>query len=598
MLALRSIRALRRVAAIALLAAGCSGQRPPAPPPAAQAQAPARRTAPPKLVPDLVIDLPASAPAPWLDLAPAPRFDALGADTIEARGEHAALIRTQGGRYVVHDRDGAAGPIDAPDGAVWVGIGLGDRVLAATPAGELVAATPAAAAAGEFQSVVTLPGARVWDVAGDVIAAGTSWDEISVSTNRGKTFRKGSVGSEREITSLFARSDGVVVARARWIVDGTTGKETTFVSHGGGPWKESRFQPEKLDKTGAWIWIGADCPTVLSSDGSRWVHADVYALATRDAWSRPLWRTYEAVGFAAVPRTSAFAPPPPAPRGPEVRGSDPCVPPPPAEPEVPATAPIDLAPAPIAVTCRDLECLRDAPAPSPPLSPSTLSLLSDGLCAVDRADPDTGACPASTPLSRAPHAMRRGSPVVIDLPAGCDAVRALTARGLELLVCRDGADHSAIYALEGERTWHREADLDVAPGDIGNVTVADDGTALLLTPCPAGAPCRAFARQPLALGEPSAWRAIAIEGALAYRAGPGGAVIAATSSPAGQLSFVIDLPQRSPRALAIGGQLPFIADFALTATGRIAVWTQDGPHRIEYAVGEDLRLRMAGRKTR
>jgi hypothetical protein len=576
---------------------------------------------PASAAPLVEIDLPAPRPAPWLDRSEPGPSDAIGVDTIEERGERTALLRTQGGWFVVHDRDGAAGPIDAPSGAVWLGLGIpggDDEVLSAAPGGQLYAASPREAVKGKFRELGQVPGAQIWDAAGKIVAAGTSWDEVFVSADGGKSFRKGSVGDGQMITAVFARSDGVVVARARPLAGGA---ETTYVSRGGARWAKSRFQPESLEQVGAWIWSGADCPTVLARDGVRWVSADVYALAERDTWPRLLHRSYAVTAFALTSRVTASRPPAPVGKH-EASGSGTCTAEAPAIESSPAAKSRQViddrrasssqpdatgsladklreggtAPAPsIRVACRGVDCLRQSPGPAPEPTSSLLSFISDGSCEAQHADKVTGLCADGAPLVRKPHAMRRNTAQLIDLPEECRPAGALSARGLGLLICHAShaaGDRSIVYSIDRDLAWRKEAELRARADQLSAVTMADDGTILLPLPCSDAEPCRVFARRPLAAGAPDAWREIAVPGALTYRAAPDGTALAVAADSGGALSFVLDTPDKGATTIASGIAPPAnIQEIAITSRGYIALSVREQRHLILYYVASDGTLR-------
>jgi hypothetical protein len=417
-------------------------------------------------------------------------------------GERSALVGSEGATYWVSRERGAIGPLAIPADSRWVGLGQSDRILYADRLGTLFQSNGDKL---DFAPVGKVVGAESWDSAGAFVVAGSTWDEVFLSKDGGKTFAKRSLGPGLRVEDVLVRSDGAVLAQARKVTDTRFESDvTTFLAMPGRPFAKSAIQADEFYKIGAWLWTDADCPAVLSKDGTHFVRAPAYAVDEQDHWADAMAPTDhgKADALSRADLVTNKQPPPPAyqARADAGRGA-PC-------PESPSAPPDDKPPR-EKPACEAAACLADV-MPAVGLRPSALSILADGLCA-------KLPCAYAQPFSRQPHAVRRDALAVIDLPKSCGFPFFLkNAPGLPLLFCSTPDEVTQVFALDREDRWHEEARFEIPADQVGTLSANEDGTVVF----PSGFQ-RIFLRRPLAAGDKDAWREVKGE-RVAVRALSGG----------------------------------------------------------------------------
>ncbi len=478
--------------------------------------------------------------APWLEQPFRDQLDLrLDDHEVVAIGIGTAIVSTTMGYFVLDHERGVSGLLNPPADLVWIGIGgRADAFFAATKAGVLYrAGTPAAAARG-FTRVGKVAGASLWDAAPGIVVAAVG-DRVHVSANGASFSRMRSVGKGLTITELFARHDGVVVARTR----DRAGKPKVFVTRDRKRWRAADYQPAGLRRNGAWIAGSSDgCVEVLTSDKVHWIRT-----------SEPTRMTPWDINLA---HGDTFRLNPPAPHQTATN---------PAAPAYEAASDANSS----LMGCRGegakagvfgaligtvietaLDPIRETVRPRPPITRTEIDALSDGHCAIDA----SGACDDQRPPVRMPHALaldrQSGKLRVLSLPPRCRPHQVDAISGLGLLLCKQGASLRA-HTLVGD-VFVAEHTLPVA--SITATGVARDGTIGLASCSESG--CKLFVRLPVAAGMGGGWREVAIANAIAFRLLGRGRVLAVIEEQADEnatdFSLVLSRPSGADRTLATG----------------------------------------------
>jgi len=405
-----------------------------------------------------------------------------------------------------------------PSGFTFLGADASDAIYAANKNGTIFRAADATSAmkSSGFVARATVAGAKLWDLAGDVIVAATS-SEVHVSLDAGKTFVRrypaSVVAPITAIDNVLVRSDKVIA------VHGTVGKEptpTTMLSTDAGvTWSNSAFQPKFVFRLGASIYSNRCPEAVLSVDGKTWTKGTPRSLA---AWGEALDKSSYPHWFTTDKLPGFFSPPPPVVPDAKyaVLGAE----------ETCGGGGGGLAMAGGgrywgAPGCKGVGCLRGLRGRSPGSTHTEVAFYSDG--AID----DT------KKLTRKPHVWVSSVAPPIDLPTGCEPVRILTAGGMGVLFCENDTSTHKVFAIGRDAKWLAEGTVPVFAMD--DVTVSNDGTLVVHPICPikdASIACApALVRSPTALGTPTAWRSTTSKGALTYRALDGGQVLVVTLTP-------------------------------------------------------------------
>ncbi len=471
--------------------------------------------------------------ASWLDFRPAGPGP-LANPATTSFGETRALVRTEGGLYLVSRTEGARGPLAVPSDALWAGLTDGDRILYADRGGAIHAAD---GPDGGFVKIGEAPGAESFDSAGKYVVAGSSWDDVFWSSDGGVTFSARSVGPGMRIEDVLVRSDGTAIAQARRVVeDRLEGDAQTFVARPKKPFRKASIQPADFYKVGSWLWALADCPTVLAADGERFVRENAYVVEATDRWAEALALTSfsQARPLSQPGIVTASRPPPPRyearldPKRGACSATEPAGPDEPERPRQTSGPGLKLSMPPV------------------PIRASALSLLSDGIC--------DGTCPAGTRFDSPPHAVRRDSPKLIDLPKDCvQPFNLRNAPGLPLLFCHQ-KDRTRVFALDRDNTWHAEGTLAEPLEALGDIAVASDGTVRVPGSC-RGEKCRAFIRAPLAAGKAEAWRPVSARRAVILPVRGGHALLVENDAD-DRLSVFLSKPDGSLEKIALWVKIP------------------------------------------
>ncbi len=441
-----------------------------------------------------------------------------------AVGAQAAVLRTSGGHFAVHRDRGVVGKLRLPLGWFWLGLDGGDRLYVATPEGALYRSDDATQRAGaSFAPVALVRGAVTWDVAGSWLVAARG-AEVLVSGDHGRSYYQGTVTPGLTIRRLRVRPDGVIAA---WGHERSAA--VTYLSGDGGrTWIASDFQPRQIDRVGAAIENGARrCPASLSRDGRTWHHGRPDALALEQQWTGQLRVTSSPTGSSSGPTLSDSVPGAMVTGAPVTGPEGPCG----ASPPRPASSgPATGSGSDGARACRGVNCLRGTGGRAVETG-TEVGFLADAACRSDRAGPP-GRCDPNLPLQRPPTmaVIDRGSGTVrlLSPPSTCRPRRLVSIRGAGLLACELDAEHLELYTLSRSGALHREASFNWPGRAIGTIATGDDGTTVI-TCDRLSCAGRALVRSPHPLGDPSAWREIAVPQVVAYRPLLLGAALALTS---------------------------------------------------------------------
>jgi hypothetical protein len=205
-------------------------------------------------------------------------------------------------------------------------------------------------------------------------------------------------------------------------------------------------------------------------------------------------------------------------------------------------------------SCAGAACIAGTVDAVPLPTRTGLAVFRDGACQVA---PPRGVarCPAGTPFARVPHVARidqtSGQVRVGALPPGCDLASIQSAAGLGLLFCKRGDQATTVFTSAAGGPWAAEGTIPFLSQDVWATTQAEDGSLMLHATCPKGAPCRAIIRSPQPPGDASAWRTLAVPGALAYRILDDGVALAvAAGTTDRRFSLLLAVPGAEPKPVA------------------------------------------------
>ncbi len=509
---------------------GIGGREPPSQPKPASG---------PKLAPPAI----SSATAPWREKDSGPRFDSPWGyhrnTSPSAVGVHAAIFEREG--KAVHDEHGVlaiAWPKDPKflaldgDDAVWVG----------TKDAFLRAEGLLAAKKGTFQKVLAIPYASAFDVSKGIAVAADS-STLRVSRDGGKTFTKVNPKADLTIETVFARADGLIAIAG---LD-KAGEHALWIAKDGQAFAPSKLQAKSFGQAGSRIYVNG-CPGgILSSDGVTWNAWDneYGAPLSFEAWGSPLNVSSWPRAFTSAKLSNLIDPPPPPPAK-EITGK-------PGECNKGGLGGIGMGGGGRGYrrggACVGAACVRATVGELPHVTETSVGLYGDGSCERD----EKGFCKKG-PWKRAPHATVNGG-APIDLPAGCDPTRLLTAGGIGVLFCA-GDNKTTVHTIAKDGVFRAESSFPTS-FEVDEITIGKDGTLVAHPTCGAKGqgetgPCpAALIRSPKALGAADAWRASSVPSALAYRVLEGGAaLVIAGGSDSQRFSLIIDAPGKAPSPLA------------------------------------------------
>lgn len=512
---------------------GAGGKNPP-PPPKPGSGPP---LAPPKV---------ASATAPWREK------DTTGPRRLEgywgfasrrspsAVGVRAALFESEG--KAVHDAHGVV-TVTLPKDRKFTALDGDDAVWVGTKDSFLRAPDVLAAKKGSFQKVLSIPFASAFDVTkGLAVAADAS--VLHVSRDGGKTFTKVNPKADLTIETVFARDDGLI---AIFGLD-RAGEHALWIAKDGQTFAPSKLQARDVRQAGSHIYVNG-CPGgILSSDGVTWNawDEDFGAPLGFNGWGGALDIGSRPRAFTTEKLNNLIQPPAPAPSKNVVTGK-------PGECSKAGVGGIGMGGGGASYrrggACVGAACVRATLGELPGGTETDVGLYGDGACERD----EKGFCKKG-PWKRPPHATINGK-APIDLPAGCDPTRLLSAGGIGVLFCeRDGT--TVVHTIGKDTVFHMESSFGTR-FDVDEITIADDGTIVAHPVCgnksqgDSGTCPGAVIRSPKALGAPNAWRASAVPAPFAFRVlGGGAALVIAAGSDAQRFSLFIDAPDATPKPIA------------------------------------------------
>lgn len=526
-------------------------------------------------------------PAPWLEqpIDGEPKRATFTADKV-ASGARSAIVRTDVGQHVGFHADvGAVGVLVLPAQTIWLGFGTDDAVLAADGNGQLHVAGSLEAARTKTGWLARgrAPKATLWDAAPGVIAA-SDGQHVWVSTDEGRSFHKSQPVRE-PIATVLTRQGPTVVLAARDAPGDTSSVRVWISTDGGKRFTRSPLRPDKLTRTGPWVWNESwDCPALLSSDNQTWIEPtdkQVHQAHNTWGWVGALQTTEALDGVHHTPDwATPTYPPVPGARGGtrRIRGANPCPPPNSASDDGGLGTGVlgGFGFATRGSKCTGIGCLRSDAAAASPTTRTGFFLLRDAICAPGK---DLFDCPRDKRPPRLPHTafvdQVAGTIQIAKLPEQCFPVRVWSVRGLGVLLCRSGAHKTDIWVSDGPTTWTHEHTINAAPETVWHVSSASDGTVLLQRSCPPDAgSCSATIRRPVAVASDDAWFDITEQGALTHRPVVGGRVLT-----------VVERDGQAFLSLAASHLEHLVVVRSLAVTGKA----------FQLTVGDDGKLRIDGR---
>jgi hypothetical protein len=532
----------------------------------------------------LVIVPPKLADPPWLEpvLADEPGCMICRIQRL-AIGESAALVATDKGDVFANVlEEGVMGPMLLPADREWIGLGKGNRPFVADASGQLWSADDleSARTAENWRRRGRVAGATHWDISSSRIVA-TDAARVFVSSDAGETFRAGP--SLAGVMTVLVRDDGLIAV----LLAGRGDEHEIRISRDDGrTWNRSKLRAEKLVRRGAWLTNGEkrlDCEAVLAADGRTWVRptrAEQAALENTRHWGSAVVTRSDVQAFVEPSdRETLVHPSAPTVVGHRViAGPRACRP---AKPGLVDEVPLRSDVASRSTSIRGVARLRRSSAPGIPATASDVEFFRDATCAAAH-DGGYGLCKHDAALTRQPHLARidhsRERVRVDAVPRGCERPEeTLPVRGLGILMCGDG-DGTRMFAAERDGSWRDEGRLDVRR-DFRSRSTGIDGTLLLALHCPETESCRTLVRAPMPAGDAAAWRLVAIPGAVTYRAGTMGSVIAIVQPDpevADRMQIVLARPDAEPELLADMRIAGDPHDVQVLADGRVRLEIREG----------------------
>lgn len=470
-------------------------------------------------------------PAPWLEDPVEDEPPSIDGEIV-ARGIDCAVaaVHPYDRHYLFQCLDDRQlGHFAAPENAVWVGLGSEDEALAADSRGVLYATSLEEIS---WQRRAELPAPTMWDAIPDRVVA-SDGTEIWISTDGGDSFDSVRLDSDSEITRIFARSDGLIVAATAGADDE---REVYSSSDLGESWEHVSTTPGELVRRGAWI-IDTDTGEVLARNGRDWLpHPDDDGTADWQHFFR-IGDHFQVLSMADFTRWTADNPPPPQSSGELLvgrgrgfgRGGN-----------------VDIA-------CEGLGCLR--PGGFLAMTPTRYRFVGHALYSPAEDDGSSESLPRPPieypPATAIADTRRGGTFELASVPAVCHAEdssrRLIELRGLALLLCSAGNERSA-FVTAGEPEWTREwtvpttvENRDEQP-EFEPLQPAADGTIAVQEGCESDDDvCRVWVRPPVGPGEADGWGTFGVDGAVTYRTLDGGEAVAITATgegPKAKLEFL------------------------------------------------------------
>jgi hypothetical protein len=472
---------------------------------------------------------------------------------------HAAVPSTFGTKaaYFAHDGGlafhlelGVVGPLAIPKEHKEVLLDGDDALWVLTKDSVLRAASVTDARDGKLSKVLSLPYASDLAVTSGLAVAADA-TTLHLTRDAGKTFTKVKPKTDLTIDNVFARADGLVAV----LGSDKAGDPSLLLAKDGVTFAPSVFQPTKVFQIGSHIYANG-CPgAILASDGKTWNRWDNEhgAPLSGSAWGHALNISSEPHAFFARELTTLATPSAPAPDKESLKGK-------------PGSCPAPGGLGGLGMggfggrrrrggACAGVSCLRATVGEEPRVTANEVAFYTDGACEFD----SKNAC--KKPWKRQPHVWMTQAKSPIELPAGCDPIRMLTAGGIGVLFCAKDDKTNAIYTVAKDGVFHGEGTVAAIASDA--ITIAADGTLLVHPICGdkgqgvSGACPSALVRAPLALGAANAWRSTVATNAFAYRVLPGGTALMITSDNELRVSFALD---RGGKVSAWGPTVTLTAD--------------------------------------
>jgi len=448
----------------------------------------------------------------------------------DAVGLAVAVFRPHGA--VVDEKHGVRS-VTWPESTQYLGVDGADAIYVGTKDALLRAADGDAAHLGSFTKVLALKDAVDFVATRGLVVAAEA-KKLHVSKD-GKTFTARNPPTGLIVEALYARPDVLAVFGR----DAAGATALHLSKDAGVTFQKSSFQAPRFLQIGSLIYA-TGCPGgVLSADGATWAQRPYSSYGPSfEGWGEPLVLGTRPRAFLAKNLSTLVDPaPPPVPTGADVVTGAPGV----CSGGgggmgIGGGSVHDPGP------CEGVFCLRGMPDVPPKGTATEVAFFGDGACAKDA----KGLC-SDGPWLREPHVSVGGK--VVDVPAGCDPARLLTAGGIGVLFCNKGPGDYQLHTVDKGAKWADEGR--VAFGAIEDLSIATDGTLVLHPVCPtketklADSCGPALVRKPVALGTAGAWRKTSTPRALAYRALPGGEVLVVAVTKAGdstRFDLVVERP--------------------------------------------------------
>lgn len=518
-----------------LLVCGCQRNAIPDPPePLPESEPPPLTAAEPVMVPTSDLS------APYMEAPERGVTPSFGRPVFLTMGEHVSVHRTGRGLFAVHSERGVLGPLALPEQATNLVVDEEDAIwLLARDGGVISRASDAITAQKEdgYKQVAAIPGALTFDVNAGLLAVGEP-TKLHISKDGGASFEVKELPVGYLLNALFVRHDGVMVLLGVEEVAPTVGR--VYISHDSGEsFTRSEFHPQRLLRTGSWIWNGdANCVATLSRDGKHW--SSNPSLSGAPGYKDPrnamltLSDTMRAPAAGkSLPTLSSPLPPADVPDARHVGLEPTCQDPIPTAEEIEAAreraaAEEAASRGPQPIPCSGAQCIRGFVPERPPETRHQFWLVADGHCkgTRDRTCEEEGA-----EVVRTPHLAifdRREDRMALEaLPEGCVPERLFDASGMALLVCR--GEQASVYTRTVQDDWVREIDLEVSHKEVGAVSISRDGTLMLHGVCERDACAPSYLRAPVRQGLARAWTEVDLPEQLSAVPFDGGGVLVMTA---------------------------------------------------------------------
>lgn len=481
-----------------------------------------------------------SSSAPFLESPERGITPTFGRPVFLTMGEHVSVHMTGRGLFAVHSERGVLGPLALSEQATNLVVDEHDAIwLLSREGGVIQRAEDAIAAQKEtgYEEVTAIPGALTFDANAGILAVGEQ-TRVHISRNGGKTFTTRPLPTGYLLSALFVRYDGVMVLLG--VQSGEVPPGRVLLSHDAGEsFVPSSFHPQRLLRTGSWIWNGdANCVATLTADGKQW--SSNPSLSGAPGYKDPrnamlmLIDTMRAPAAGKQLPTLSSPPPPKDDLNARHVGLEPtCQDPIPTAEEIEAASERAAAEeaasrGPQPLPCNGAQCIRGFVPDKPQETRHQFWLVADGHCegVTDKQCEGEGAN-----IVRAPHLAifdRREDRMALEtLPEGCVPARLFDASGMALLVCR--GERAKVYTRTVKDAWVRELDLEISHEKVAAVSMSHDGTLMLHGACGQSACAPSYLRAPVRQGLLRSWTQVDLPAQLSAVPFDGGGVLVVTA---------------------------------------------------------------------